>query len=256
MSDINFAIVYTMRMITRKVRKEPFTVGNFVHVYNRGNRKQEIVRDSNDRWRFLQMLYYFNTERTPANPFQCLRTELKSDFNSRLVWPERWAPRQPIVEIVTFALMENHFHLLLKEIREGGTALFMQRLGTGMTNRFNTKYNESGRLFQGAYKAKCVSTDFYLEYLSVYIQVKNPFELYSGGLKKAVQNFDKALQWAIQYPYCSLGDYLADRRSPIISKDLLGELYPSAEKYKKLVKECMLMMDLEKTLGELAFEEN
>ena len=134
------------------MRIEPYTIEDFVHVYNRGNRKQPIVRDSNDKWRFLQVLYYFNNEFSPANPLHALEDALKLDFNSRLVWPENWPTHKPIVKIIAFALLENHFHLLLKEITEGGISKFMQKLGTGVTNRFNTKYHEVGRLFQVSYK--------------------------------------------------------------------------------------------------------
>jgi putative transposase len=236
------------------MRKEPFTIGNFVHVYNRGNRKQPIVIDEKDRWHFLQMLYYFNTEKTPPNPFQELRHNLKSDFNHKLIWPKEWPPRQPIVTILAFVLMKNHFHLILKEIKKEGIALFMQKLGTGMTMYFNKKYDESGRLFQGAYKARCVNEDSYMRYLSVYIQVKNIFELYPGGLRKAVQNFDKAFDWAAQYPYASLGDYFTDRNSPIISKDILGELFSDSEEYKEFARECVLSMNLEEKLAYLILD--
>jgi hypothetical protein len=46
------------------MRKEEFTKGNYVHVYNRGSRSMPIVRDAKDRWRFLQGLYYFNSKFT------------------------------------------------------------------------------------------------------------------------------------------------------------------------------------------------
>lgn len=236
------------------MRKEPFTVDNYVHVYNRGNRKQLIVQDEKDRWRFLQMLYYFNSEVAVANPFQVLSKKLKSDFNQQLVWPNQWISQKPIVKILAFCLMENHFHLLLKEIREGGITMFMRKLGTGMTNYFNAKYQESGRLFQGAYKAKVVDKDVYLQYLSVYIQVKNPFELYPGGLQVAMQEFDKAFNWVVQYSYCSLGAYAGDTNSPIIEKDILGELFPTQEKYRDFVRQCMLSMNLSEKLGPLTFD--
>lgn len=238
------------------MRKEPFAIGDYVHVYNRGNRKQEIVRGEKDKWHFLQMLYYFNTRTTPENPFRSLKELLKSDFNSRLVWPAAgWGRRQPIVKILAFVLMKNHFHLLLKEIMEGGVTLFMRRLGTGMTNRFNKKYNETGRLFQSAYKARRVSSDLYFQYLSVYIQVKNSFELYSGGIEKAKREFDKAFNWAAQYPYCSLGDYVGNRNSPIIDKDLLGDLFPQQGEYKKFAQECLSEDSFADTLGDLILEE-
>lgn len=232
------------------MRKEPFSVGSYVHVYNRGNRKQEIVRGPKDKWHFLQMLYYFNDTFSPPNPFRELKKLLKINFNSRLVWPESWPEHKPIVKILNFSLLKNHFHLLLKEIQEGGITMFMRKVGTGMANYFNTKYQETGRLFQGSYKARLIDSDVYLRYLSAYIQVKNIFELYPGGLEKAVKEFD----FAIDYPYCSLADYAGDRKSPIIDKDLLGKLFPNQKDYKKFAKECILGMNLEKRLGDLAID--
>lgn len=223
------------------MRKEPFSVGSFVHVYNRGNRKQLIVRDVKDRWRFLQMLYYFNNRISPENIFRELHKLWRSDFRGQFVWPEGWCKREPIVKILAFSLLENHFHLLLKEIREGGISMFMRKLGTGMTNYSNIRYQESGRLFQGSYKARLVDKDAYLKYLSVYIQVKNPFELYPGGFGKAVKEFDAAFDFSVEYPFCSLADYVSGRESPLIDKDLLGGVFKSGKEYKEFARECILM---------------
>src|SRR3989344_6943041 len=126
------------------MRKEPFSTGDYVHVFNRGNRKLPIVKDTGDRDHFLQMLYYFNTRETPSNPFGELRKlseRLRFNLND-FVWPDEWQSHQPIVGIINFALVENHFHFLLKEVIEGGIAKFMQRFGTGMTMFYNTKSEE------------------------------------------------------------------------------------------------------------------
>jgi len=237
------------------MRKEPFTVGNYVHVYNRGNRKLTIVRDQKDKWRFIQMLRYFNDEYSPPNIFRTLQEMWKLNFYSRLSWPENWPEHKPLVKILAFTLMPNHFHLLLKEIREEGTAKFMQKLGTGMTNYFNTKYEEVGTLFQGSYKARMVNEDSYLRDLSVYIQVKNPFERYPGGLKKAIKEFDKAYDFAVDDPYNSLADYAGKRNSPIIDKDVLGELFQSPSEYKKFARDGMLARDLDENLKTLTFDD-
>jgi putative transposase len=220
------------------MRKEAFSVGSFVHAYNRGNRKQAIVKSARDRWHFLQMLYYFNNKASIPNTFRELKNLLKSDFNSRLIWPEAWRERQPIVKILAFSLLKNHFHLLLKEIKEGGITLFMRKLGTGMTNYYNVKYQESGRLFQGAYKARLADKDNYLKYLSAYIQFKNALDLYPGGIKKASKNFSKAFNFVLKYPYCSLADYAGGRKSPIIEKDLLGKMFPKKDDYKNFCRDC------------------
>ncbi|MBU2036858.1 transposase [Patescibacteria group bacterium] len=232
------------------MRKEPFSVGSLVHVYNRGNRKQVIVRGVKDKWRFLQMLYYFNNRFTPPNIFRELQKLFRLNLNKQFVWPESWPERKPIVKIINFFLADNHFHLLLKEIHDGGIAMFMKKLGDGMTGYYNKKYQETGCLFQGSYKARLVDKDAYLKYLSVYIQVKNAFEFYPGGLEKAVREFDKAFEAAINNPFCSLADFAGDRESPIIDKDLLGELFPNKKDYKKFARECILGMNLEEKLGD------
>ncbi len=236
------------------MRREVFTIGSYVHVYNRGNRKQAIVRETCDRWRFLQMLYYFNTSIPVANPFRSLRRKVGPVFGEKLIWLKNWPPRRPLVKIIAFSLMENHFHLLLKEIIEGGLVLFMQKFGTGMATYFNAKYQESGRFLQGPYKARVIDNDEYLKYLSVYIQVKNPLELYPKGLKNALENFDEAFKWIIEYPYCSLSDYAGERNSPIVDKDTLGEVFPSFRDYKRFAKGCIFSMNLREKLGILTID--
>ena len=238
------------------MRKENFTVGSFVHVYNRGNRKQPIVRDQKDKWHFLELLFYFNNKFSVTNPSRRLN-RLRSNLNrlrGAFIWPEEWPSREPIVKILSFSLLENHFHLLLKEIREGGISLFMKKLGTGMASYFNIKYEEVGSLFQGSYKRKRVEGDLYLKYLSVYIQVKNPFEDYPGGFQKAIRDFDRAYAWATKNPYCSLADYASLRNSPIVDKDILGKFFSNPEEYKEFARQCLVEANLEKKLGKLILE--
>jgi len=62
------------------MRKEPFSVGSFVHVYNRGNREELIFRNAKDKWRFLQMLFYFNNRFSPSNIFRELEKLFRSDL--------------------------------------------------------------------------------------------------------------------------------------------------------------------------------
>ena len=235
------------------MKREKITIGSFAHVYNRGNRKQSIVRDQKDKWHFLEILYYFNDEFMAINPFRNLhrlRLDLNTSFNRPLDWPER----KPLVKIIAFSLLENHFHLLLEEIKEGGVTKFMRRLGTGMASYFNAKYQEVGSLFQVSYRVKIIDEEIYFKYLSVYIQVKNVFEMYPGGLKGAIEDFDKAYEWAIQYSYCSLADYAGKRNSPLIDKDVLGELFSRPEEYKEFAKQCLIGMNLDDKLGKLTLE--
>lgn len=238
------------------MRKEPFSVGSFIHVFNRGNRKQEIVRDEKDRWNFLQMLFYFNSKYSPPNPMQSLKKKLKLDFNTKLVWPSGWPARKPLVNVHSFILRDNHFHLVLEELIEGGTTTFMRKLGTGMTNRFNTRYKETGRLFQGSYKARLIDNENYFRYLFIYLHIKNAFEMYPGGSKRALTHFDDAFDFAVRYPYSSLAYYVLKSNfnfniGQVIDNDeMFRAAFPNQDEIKGLAKNCLssLMFDEQKCL--------
>lgn len=243
------------------MRKEPFFVGDSVHVFNRGNRKQEIVRDDNDRINFLLGLFYLNNKHSPKAPLSSAkefltknkdRSDLSGVFGG-LVWPNEWEERVPLVDILSFTLMDNHFHLVLQEIIEGGVAEFMRKLSNSMTGYFNTKYEETGRLFQGPYKARRVDKDNYLQYLAVYIHIKNVFELYPGGPKNALANFNDAFEFACNYKYSSLGAYFSNQHiaAPIINTNMYRETFKSKKEFKKFAKNCMNFVYFDEMSGKI-----
>ncbi len=195
------------------------------------------------------MLYYFNSEDSSPNPMQSLKKILKSDFNTKLIWPDSWSARKPLVNLHAFTLKDNHFHLVLEELVEGGTTKFMRKLGTGMTNRFNTRYQETGKLFQGSYKARLIDNENYFRYLFVYLHVKNVLELYPGGLKRALTQFDDAYDFAVQYPYSSLGHYVL--KSNFNTGQLIGDdelfrtAFPDQEEMKEFAKDCLSSLEFD-----------
>lgn len=218
------------------MRKESFDVGSYVHIVQRGTRGLPIVRDEADRFRFLLMLTHFNDSFTSQNWHRDLHdAHIHRTFERPPHWPERDAH----VLIAAFGLVENHFHLLLQEIKEGGIARFMHRLGTGMAKKFNERYGEKGSLFQGSYLARTVDDDDYFRYVSAYIQVKNAFDVHPKGYAWARNNFDEAYAWASTYPYSSLGDYTSSFERPIVDKEFLASLY-SPEEYREFARDVIL----------------
>jgi len=224
-----------------------------------------IVRDENDKWRFMQTLRFFNDSHSSLNVlYQLQKLQNKSGvtFNVtpqfgesifKMGWPPNWPEKDPLVKILCYSLMPNHFHLLLKEIRKSGISTFMKKLGSGFAKYFNIKYGETGRLFQGSYKGKLINEQKYLEYLSVYIQVINVLELFPGGIEKALQDLDKALKLVEEYPFSSYPDFVGLRKSLIIDKDILGEIFPTPAKYKKFVQDVLESKKYE-VLGELKID--
>lgn len=213
----------------------------------RGARNMEIIRDDSDRWRFLKSLFYLNNNNYRTHLWE---SELNKNKVPVFSWPPLWQPQDKLVEILAFILMPNHFHLLLREIREHGISLFMQGLCGSMTLSFNEKYDELGSIFQGPYKGRNVDTNEYLMRVAVYIMVKNSFELLPGGIKKAMENFDEAWNSALKNPFSSLADYGDQRNSPILDKGLLGKLFDSPTKFKTFAKETMLSRKLDSIILE------
>lgn len=241
------------------MRKERFEVGNFVHVYNRGNRKVEIVRDISDKWRFMQALRFFNDIHSSAHilrqiSLSVLGTDKQIESVFELGWPKDWPERNPLVKILCYCLVSNHFHFLLKEIHPGGISKFMHKLGIGYTNFFNLKYHEVGSVFQGAYKAKIIKEDRYLEHLVVYIQVLNVLELFPGGLEAAARNLAEAIKFVDEYSFSSHPDYAELRKSLIIDKDILGEIFPTADHYRKFVHDSIIAKDFTHLSDDLKLE--
>lgn len=138
--------------------------GEFYHIYNRGVEKRTLFLNQNDRERFLRLLYVANGERA----FVYRDIEKKS-----LLTIDRG---EPLVGIGAYVLMPNHFHILVKEITEGGISAFMEKLQTGYAAYFNKRHNRVGALFQGTYKAQHADSDEYLKYLYAYIHL-NPLKL-------------------------------------------------------------------------------
>jgi putative transposase len=71
-----------------------------------------------------------------------------------------------------WALIPNHFHLLLKT-GNVSISVLMKRLLTGYAVNFNRRYNRSGHLFQNRYKSILCQEDSYLLELVRYIHL-NP----------------------------------------------------------------------------------
>lgn len=150
---------------------------------------------------------------------------------------DQGSERKPLVRIMAYCAMENHYHLLVEEIREGGITKFMHKLGVGYVKYFNNKYDRVGSLFQDKFKNVLVDNERYLQYLLVYINVLNPAQYVESNWKEeGVQNVESVLEYAENYLWSTHLEYLDKRNSLIIDKGILGKLLPTPEAYVELVK--------------------
>lgn len=110
------------------------------HVTSRGDRRENIYEDEEDRLKFLEI---FQT--------------VIANYN--------WLCHG-------YCLMDNHYHLIL-ETPDGNLSKGMRQLNGVYTQTSNRRHKRSGHLFQGRYKAILVDKNHYLLELSRYV-VLNP----------------------------------------------------------------------------------
>jgi REP element-mobilizing transposase RayT len=197
------------------IRKVEFLPGEYFHIYNRGNDKREIFHDNSDYHYFLKLLFICNSEdsfkiqRSPQNIYGIERGE-------------------PLVHIGAYCAMPNHFHLLITPHREQGLSKFMQKLSTGLSMHYNTKYHRTGTLFEGKFKAEHVNEDRYLKYLFSYIHL-NPIKLIqSDWREKGIDELDKAKDYLSTYYFSSYLDYLEEQRPErlILNRSVFPPYFP------------------------------
>lgn len=105
-----------------------FAIEEFYHIYNRGIEKRKIFMDYKDEHRFLMLLYTCNTEE------KIHLSDFKNKSLNEILEIKR---NETLVDIGAYCLMTNHFHILIREKKENGISIFMQKVLTAYTMYFN-----------------------------------------------------------------------------------------------------------------------
>jgi len=161
---------------------------------------------------------------------------------------EKRKPRKFLIEILCWCLMRNHFHLLVRQLKDGGAVRFMQKLGTGYSMFFNQKYERNGTLFQGRFKAVHVVRDEHLTYLPFYIHANPLDNLEPEWRKGKIKNLEKIENFLKTFRWSSHLDFSGKKNFPSVSqRDFFGDIYGGEEKYRALFKKWLTEMNLEET---------
>lgn len=225
-------------------RRVPFSPGEYYHIYTRGVEKRKIFLNKKDYERFVALLYVMNqSDNFVFRDF--LRTKKLSDiFNE---------PRKsPIVSVVAYCLMPNHFHLILQEYEEGGISKFMSKVLTSYSMYFNIKYKRSGSLFMHPFRSKHINNDSYYLYIYSYIHL-NPISLIESAWKEVeIKDYKKVEKFLNGYLYSSYLDFQKEGRKEsgildfskvpdfLIKKENLFNHIDSFNQFKEVTKDYPL----------------
>ncbi len=200
-------------------------IGEWYHLYNRGANKSTIFHQESDWHRFQTLLFLANSK-TPIH-FQKTRDKLLSEI----------ARGETLVDIASYVLMHNHFHILAKERLLGGREMFLRKLCTAYTMYYNKKYNHSGVIFQGDSKSKRIADDEYFQYLSLYIHLNPVKNIEPEWKTKTDLDYKKVKKFLENYTHSSYIDFTGKNRD---ERSILSPLDGDIKNYFEIEPEKML----------------
>lgn len=175
--------------------------GAWYHIMNRGLERRNIFLNKKHKKTFLDLL-----------------SEVSERFK---------------VEIHSYCLMDNHYHLLLRT-QLPNLNLVMKHLNGVYTSRFNRDVKRDGSLFRGRYKSILIDKENYFLNVSRYIH-KNPSEA------KIIKD-DQRYPWS-SYQYYDLNK--TKKPKWLITSETLNYFNGDGEGYVKFV-ECGIDEDSKK----------
>ena len=126
--------------------------GAVYHITSRGDRREPIFVDDEDRLEFLGIV-----------------AQALSRFDAQML---------------AYCLMGDHYHFVL-HTRQANLSLLMRQINGVYTQSFNRRHNKVGHLFQGRFKAILVDRDAYLLEVCRYVEL-NPVR---AGMKRKPQTW-------------------------------------------------------------------
>ena len=142
--------------------------------------------------------------------------------------PESFLTKQhsPLVSILNFALVVNHYHFLLLPNEENGISRYMQKLNTAFARYFNIKHTRKGPLFESRYKTVAIENETQLDAIIRYINVKNPLDVHQPGWREnGLRDKEGAWEFLQHYPFSSFPDIFGDRTSKLLAQRSIKNQY-------------------------------
>ncbi|MFH1838488.1 MAG: transposase [Candidatus Kuenenbacteria bacterium] len=192
---------------------------NYFHIFNRGNNNQNIFLNKED--------YEFFILKIKQNIFP--------DKNLKRMNPLPYGS----FSLLSYCLMPNHFHLLLKQNNKYTAQQLLLRICTSYSKYFNKKYKRVGHIFQDRFKQVDIDDDEQLLWLHAYINL-NPA-------------LDKIIDQPEKYKWSSYNEFL-NNQDGLCDKNFINEKFIKIIAFEKFLKDAFPLLKINKELRKFKFE--
>jgi putative transposase len=186
-----------------RANRPDFVLGGFYHIYNRGAHRDSIFREEDNTLFVLRRI-------------------------------KRYA-RQLNLTLIAYCLMPNHYHLLVRQDGEHPAGLLPQRVFNSYSKAYNKRYDHSGTLFEGPYKARRIERDDHLLHLCRYIHA-NPVK---HGLVSQPE----------EWPYSNYPEWVGLRSGELVDRAFVEVHFPAPGDYREFVRDYLVERKLLKDVA-------
>ena len=195
--------------------------GEFYHIYNRGNAKNDIfINDEDFKFFLLRLRQNLFPDEDSSNRIQHLP---KGSFS-----------------LISYCLMPNHFHFIIKQNSEIPTSKLILKVCTSYSKYFNKKYERVGHVFQDRFKQVHINDNSYLIWLVAYVH-QNPKV---AGLIKNLKD----------YPWSSYRDFLGERGDNLCDKEIILSQFKNIKDFESFVEDSYDIIQDKKSLDQFMMD--
>ncbi len=196
------------------VKRNRYPSDIIYHVFNKSIANFGIFQSPRNSLRFLYVLDYYNNERVPRSYSNYLIINKEYKYEN-ILFPKL----NNLVKIISYCIMPDHYHLLLKVLKDDCISKFIGDVENSYTRYFNLRSNRKGPLWQSRFKSVKIKSNEQLLHVSRY-QHLNPT---TAGLVVNPEDWE----------FSSYRDFITNEK---ILKEIITEIsIKETSTYKKFV---------------------
>jgi putative transposase len=218
------------------MRKEKFVPKEYYHIYSRTILNSAEFKNYRNAKK-LEQTFLISNSTNSGGAFQFIRNHKNAPTEDILKILKNG---EKLIDILCYTIMPDHYHLLVREVKNNGIKNFIHKCNTSIAKYINIKNERRGPLFESRFKSKHINTNKYLLHLSLYIHL-NPLDFLVGKdwRRHGLKNWSSIKPKLLDYQWSSIKYFLDTApKNPIISgTEIIREQFDNKKEYENFLRD-------------------